>query len=554
MPTVVRLDKSPNTIIVGENGAGKSTMIDAITFGLFGKPFRKVSKTQLISSVNEKDMLVEIKFSIGSTKYKVRRGMKPAKFEIYKNDKMLNQTASAKDYQGILEKNILKLTYKTFTQIVVLGNTSFVPFMQLTAVNRREVIEDLLDIQVFSVMNILLKERVSTNKDDIRDTEYQLDLAGDKSEIQAQYIQKIKDDKKKKIGSINKDIKATGLEIAKHNTEILELEGIIERLSRFVIDKDSVDSKKAKYLNYEDTITKKITRLKKDLKFFRDTDDCPVCTQHISEDLKVSKIESDELSITENEAGLEKLDIEINKFSERQQEISDTLMEINDIQSEIGIHNGHISGFNQYISKLNADVQTMNDTKDDLRKQKKELTALKRKVSELTKRQEELITLRNIHDMALTLLKDTGIKASIIKQYIPIINKLIAKYLAKFDFFVGFELDENFNESIKSRHRDEFSYASFSEGEKQRIDLSLLLTWRSIAKMKNSVNTNLLILDEIFDSSLDNTGCDEFMALIDGFGKETNIFVISHKGDVLIDKFLSTIKFEKYKGFSRITE
>lgn len=551
--TSIQLDKSHHTLVIGENGAGKSTMLDALTFVLFSKPFRKITKPGLVNSINERECLVEIDFSIGPNKFTVRRGIKPARFEIWKNDKMINQDASAKDYQVTLEKTILKLNFKSFCQIVVLGTSSFVPFMQLTALNRREVIEDLLDIQIFSIMNGLLKNRIDTNKTEYNDIDYQIDLASDKIDSQNRFIDTIKQDTATQVRTITKDIDSTKIDIAQRKVKIEDINEEVQELLADITDNTTASARLRKYDDFETKMNTKKKKFLKEIKFFEDNDDCPTCTQHISENFRKTAVLIKECNITELDEGFDKLEIEIAKTQKRVAEIQNINSAVTELNSNVAGHNQHISMMNNYLTKMNKQLETLNEKKVDLSDEETILKNLKEKLEINNELKEKLVNDRDVNDMARILLKDDGVKATIIKQYIPVMNKLIAKHLAMFEFFVGFELDENFNEVIRSRHRDEFSYASFSEGEKQRIDLSLIFTWRAIAKMKNSTNTNLLIFDEVLDGSMDVDGSDILMRVLTEFGGDTNIFVISHN-QAHFDKFANVIKFEKKKNFSCIAE
>jgi DNA repair exonuclease SbcCD ATPase subunit len=542
------------TLIIGHNGAGKSTVLDALTFALFNKPFRKIKKPQMLNTINLKNMMVEVTFSVGSIFYMVRRGMKPAVFEIWKNGKMLDQDAKIGDYQYVLEKTILKLNYKSFTQIVVLGNSSFVPFMQLSTGARREVIEDLLDIQIFSLMNGLLKERISSNKQDRLSTENAIDLTEEKIDVQEGYIETLKSNNADNITNIETEIKGTLVAINAHQVSIGELTTKASQLMASITDEQPNKKSITELGKIEDQITQRLRRHKKAISFFEDNDTCPTCEQGIEEDFKTAHVDAREKKVVEIAAGLTQLEAKLESMEARREEIHAVNQEVAQYNTTIMVENNNVTSLNTYVKKLNKDIDALREVKDDWHEEEKKLNKHQKDLVVNESRRTELIMEKSIFDLASTLLKDGGVKTRIIRQYVPIMNKLINKYLAALDFFVGFELDEQFNEVIRSRNRDEFSYASFSEGEKQRIDLSLLFTWRAVARMKNSVSTNLLMLDEIFDSSLDPAGCDEFMKLLHDLGASANVFVISHKGDVLQDKFENTIRFEKHKNFSRIVE
>ncbi len=550
--TNILLDKSPNTLVIGENGAGKSTMLDALCFALFGKPFRKINKPQLMNSVNQKDMIVETEFTIGNSRYRVRRGMKPNVFEIYKDDVMLNQTASVRDYQNHLEQNILKLNFNSFTQIVILGSSSFVPFMQLPTGARREIIEDLLDIKIFTAMNILLKERLQQNKNNLKDIKYKIDLEQEKLEVHQKYIDEMQSKNKERIDNLKAEIKKSETAISRLEDDISKNNSSVKDLQESVKDEESVQKKLNEILKIESKFEEKLKKLKKEIKFYQDNDHCPTCDQDINDEIKSKKVGQNESKILEVNEAFDKLQIELDKENQRLLDIMEINKDVQELLEKVSDGNNQISSLNKYINQLRTNIDTEVDDVSDLKEENKKVNDIKKQIKGHEKKRESEIHEKELLDVAAELLKDKGIKTQIVRQYVPVMNKLVNKYLAAMEFFVSFELNENFEETIKSRHRDSFSYASFSEGEKMRIDLSLLLTWRAIAKMKNSTNTNLLILDEVFDASLDSNGCDEFLKLLNELGKETNVFVISHKGDVLQDKFRSVIKFEKHKNFSRI--
>tara|TARA_R100000353_G_scaffold176116_2_gene149239 strand:+ start:3047 stop:4726 length:1680 start_codon:yes stop_codon:yes gene_type:complete len=550
--TNILLDKSPNTLVIGENGAGKSTMLDALCFALFGKPFRKINKPQLMNSVNQKDMIVETEFTIGNSRYRVLRGMKPNVFEIYKDDVMLNQTASVRDYQNHLEQNILKLNFNSFTQIVILGSSSFVPFMQLPTGARREIIEDLLDIKIFTAMNILLKERLQQNKNNLKDIKYKIDLEQEKLEVHQKYIDEMQSKNKERIDNLKAEIKKSETSISRLEDDISKNNSSVKDLMESVKDEESVQKKLNEILKIESKFEEKLKKLKKEIKFYQDNDHCPTCDQDIDDEIKSKKVGQNESKIVEVNEAFDKLQIELDKENQRLLDIMEINKAVKKLLEKVSDGNNQISSLHKYINQLRTNIDTEVDDVSDLKEENKKVNDIKKQIKGHEKKRESEIHEKELLDVAAELLKDKGIKTQIVRQYVPVMNKLVNKYLAAMEFFVSFELNENFEETIKSRHRDSFSYASFSEGEKMRIDLSLLLTWRAIAKMKNSTNTNLLILDEVFDASLDSNGCDEFLKLLNELGKETNVFVISHKGDVLQDKFRSVIKFEKHKNFSRI--
>ena len=551
-PNKVLLSKSSTTLIIGKNGEGKSTILDALCFSLFGKPFRNINKPQLINSINQKNCLVEIEFLVGSKEYKIVRGIKPNIFEIYQNGELINQDAASKDYQKILEQQILKINYKTFTQVVILGSASFVPFMQLPSGTRREVIEDILDIRVFSVMNTILKDKIQETKDEITATESALTVARERVEHQQKTIKILLDSRKDAVSALQAKIDDNEVSIQTTNETINVLTQDITDLKQSIEDRTEIVSQIEKAKTIANKKVGKSTDLTTTIEFFNHNEHCPQCEQGIPHEHKSRIIEQIQRDFDENKRNIEDLTVALGKLEER-------LEKINEIQNLISDKNIDVSTANQTITMLNKMNQNllneMNDAQNDntnVNEEKNKLKEMAKDAMALVDRKSELSDSRYYQEVASNLLRDTGIKTKIIREYLPTMNKLINKYLQAMEFFVHFELDEVFNEVIKSRHRDEFTYASFSEGEKMRIDLAILFTWRQIAKMKNSVNTNLLILDEVFDSSLDVAGTDYFLTLMNTFGEKTNVFVISHKGDQLFDKFHSVIKFEKQNDFSVI--
>ena len=550
--TEIQLDRSPNTLVVGENGAGKSTMLDALCFSLFGKPFRKINIPQLINSVNQKALMVEVNFTIGSTEYRVVRGEKPKLFEIYKDGNLINQVASRREYQVLLEQNILKLNYNSFTQIVILGSSTFVPFMQLPAQQRRDIIEDLLDIKIFTTMNVLLKERLSDNKLKITDVKNALMVEDEKLNVHENYIHEIETKNRARIANLMSEVDKSESSISRLEISIESNNAKIKELQDSITDEESVNKKLQDILKIESKFDDKIKKIRKDIKFFEDNNVCPTCDQDIDKTIKDAKITQGKNKVDEVTNALDKLQVELNKENQRLLDIAEVNKEIQEYLTKVTDENNQISSLNRYIKQMRESIDTEVSDSTDLKAENNKLRNIKKGIEALEKKRKEHINEKELLDVAFEMLRDKGIKTQIVRQYIPVMNKLVNKYLAAMEFFVSFELDEKFEETIKSRHRDSFSYSSFSEGEKMRIDLSLLLTWRSIAKMKNSTNTNLLILDEVFDASLDSNGCDEFLKLLNELGQDTNIFVISHKGDILQDKFRSVIRFEKHKNFSRI--
>lgn len=550
--TEIKLNKSKSTLIVGENGAGKSTILDALSFALYNKPFRKINKPQLLNSINQKGLECEVEFDIGKRKYKIVRGMKPGKFEIYENDKLVNQDADSRDYQEYLEKNILKLNHKSFSQIVVLGSATFMPFMQLSAAHRREIIEDLLDIQIFTTMNTLLKDKVSINKDQLLNADTQIEITNSKIEMTEQYINTVKKDNDLRIAQHRQTIANHRADIVQFETTITELQKDIKSKQQSIKDKDNIARKKKKIEQLEVKLEEKIKTLEKDIDFYEHYDNCPTCKQEIDNEFKCSTVTEKNTTLTETTEGFTQLQEEYKKVSERLEEIQQVTEQINDLLMAVNLQNSSINAANKMISSIETEITNLQGGETSDNSHQVSLKELKATLALLQSQKEELTVQKSVLDVAQLILRDNGIKTKIIKQYVPVMNKLINKYLASMDFFVQFELDENFNEKIKSRFRDEFSYASFSEGEKMRIDLALLFTWRAIAKLRNSVTTNLLIMDEVFDSSLDGNGTEEFLKILNDLTSDTNVFIISHKGDTLFDKFHSVIKFEKHKNFSRI--
>lgn len=549
--STISLDKFSNTLIIGQNGSGKSTMLDALCFGLFGKPFRKINKPQLMNSINQKDCVVEIDFDCGNKVYKVIRGIKPAVFEIYCNGTKVDQNAASKDYQDYFEKHILKLNFKSFTQIVILGSASFTPFMQLSAADRRAIIEDLLDIQIFSSMNSIVKTKLVENKESLEENRLLTDSCKEKIEMQERYISELNQNNQELIVSYTSEIANNTNDIASLTSLIDKEKDIIQKISVDSSLKKTVEGRIKKFTQVEAQIESNVSKLKKDIKFFHDNDNCPTCRQGIQHDFKDAQIGKMNSKILECEDGLIKLEEKIKESNEELAKINDVIDKVAESERTISVHNASISEIKKANKRLEDKITILKETKKSSSKEEDILKNLSQDLTNLQNSRKILLDQKSYLEAASILLKDSGIKTKIVKQYLPIINKLVNKYLMTMDFFVNFSLDENFKETIKSRHRDEFSYESFSEGEKQRIDMALMLTWRSIAKLKNSANTNLLILDEIFDSSLDTTGTEDLMKilqLLDG----VNLFIISHKGDVLQDKFSNVIRFEKFQNFSRM--
>jgi DNA repair exonuclease SbcCD ATPase subunit len=551
-PNKILLNKSPTTLIIGKNGEGKSTILDALCFSLFGKPFRNINKNQLINSINGKKCLVTVEFSISGRDYKIIRGIKPNIFEIWLNGEMINQDAASRDYQKILEQQILKLNYKTFTQVVILGSASFVPFMQLSSLQRREVIEDILDIRIFSTMNQLLKEKVNETKDAISKIENEIATAKTKVDGQTQLIKTITEAKTNAIESIAAKIAANNSEILQAEGEIQLIISEINTLKTSINDKETVTEDIDKAKSIKSKLLQKIETCEHNTEFFSEHDVCPSCSQDIPEEYKESIIKDLNSKLLDNNTKIGELETILTNLNAKLSQINEVVGQITDKNIELSTRNSTITLLNKQIKEFEAETERVKSDTTNLDEEKTKLKDLAKEAMAKISQKTELQEHRNLEEVASILLKDTGIKTAIIREYLPAMNKLINKYLQSMDAYIHFELDEAFNEIVKSRHRDDFTYASFSEGEKMRIDLSILFTWRQIAKMKNSVNTNLLLLDEIFDSSLDTAGTDYFLNLMNQFGENTNIFVISHKGDQLFDKFRSVVKFEKRNDFSVI--
>lgn len=550
--TEIYLNRSPSTLIVGENGGGKSTFLDALCFGLFGKPFRNINKPQLLNSINKKNLVVEIEFSVGGKDYKIVRGIKPNVFEIESGGEVINQDAAARDYQKYLEESILKFNYKSFTQIVILGSASFTPFMQLPPFTRREIIEDILDIQIFTTMNTVLKDKMTALKDQVADAENKLEVLKQKATIQKEYVDTLEANMEKRVDEIISRIVEGELSIASFQSLVATLEEkkITQEESRAVLG--DLASKQKKLEQFKTKFSTQLRDLQKEVAFYNETDECPTCQQGIAHDHKETIVSSRQEKIEELSSGMEKLQEEFTKLEELIAQDNALVEQIQELNTQILTNNNEIIVQQRLVQALNLELNDIQTKTADIDVEKDKLKQLAKEVVSQNTEKAKLNEEKHYMEVVSTLLKDTGIKTKIIRQYLPVINKLVNKYLQAMDFFVQFNLDEKFDETIKSRHRDDFSYASFSEGEKQRIDLALLFTWRTIAKMKNSVATNLLILDEVFDSSLDNNGTDYVMSLLDTVGEDTNVFVISHKGDQLFDKFRSLIKFEKKNNYSEM--
>ena len=548
----IQLDRSSKTLVVGENGAGKSTMLDALCFGLFQRAFRNIKKDQMINSINEKDCVVEVEFTIGQNEYKIVRGIKPNVFEIWCNDVMLNQDAAQRDYQKHLESTILKLNFRSFTQVVILGNASFVPFMQLRARHRRQVVEEILDIEIFSKMNLLFREKQKNQDEVIKQSDFNCQLIDSKIESQKKHIEDMSGNKQQTIEKKQIEIRQAQTDIDNYQLDIDKVNIEKAELQKQILDESKINNKYKQLHTLEAKLENTCSKHKKDLGFFQTHNDCPVCQQAIDEAYKSTMIAKKAEKIQELEGALGQIEKDIKSTEDRLDIINKTMVAVREKELLVNRYETSISEIRKYMANKQNEVDELEDEKfttgvatGKLEELQEQLTSAE---TAKTKQKEQ----KNYLDTARYLMQDTGIKTKIIKQYLPIMNQLINKNLADMDFFVNFTLDDEFNETIKSRHRDEFNYHSFSEGEKLRIDLAILFTWREIAKLKNSTNTNLLILDEIFDSSLDASGTDEFMRILSNKLAKENVFVISHKGDTLLDKFPSILKFEKYKNFTRM--
>lgn len=551
--TEIHLDKNSSTLIQGSNGAGKSTLLDAICFALFNKPFRKINKPQLINSINEKECVVEIEFTLGQTKWKVVRGIKPNKFEIYRDGKLVDQVAANSDQQKWLEQNVLKMNFKSFTQVVILGSSTFVPFMQLTPAHRREVIEDILDIQIFSTMNILLKDRLRQVQEHQRECGYELKSAEEKVKMQEEYIRNSQTTNESEI--INKQN-----QIALIEEEIFQLQ---QQINILEVEKLDIETEIAQLGDIKtqmgklETLYHKISHNKssteKELDFFQDNDNCPVCTQEIEAAFKDKKVVDLQGKSLEYQVGLTKLKEQLAEINAKYDMLKSFQDKIKQNSAEVLHLNNVIRMSEKSINHIKDEMYRLSQS-PDIAKMQGKLEVYQEEFTQIEERCTSVSRQKDEYEVVANLLKDSGIKARVIKKYIPVINKLINKYLTSMDFYVNFTLDEEFDEIIKSRYRDEFSYASFSEGEKQKIDLALLFTWREIARMKSSVSTNLLILDEVFDSSLDASGTEELLKILKNLDSSTNTFVISHKGEILTDRFMHNIRFDKVSDFSKIIE
>ena len=549
--TEMTFNENQTTLIIGNNGSGKSTVLDALTFSLFGKPFRKINKPLLVNSVNEKECRVEVEFSVGSINWKVIRGIKPNVFEIWRNDSLLDQSAAALDQQKWLEQNVLKMNYKSFTQIVILGSSTFVPFMQLSASNRREVIEDLLDIKIFSSMSGIIKEKIRQTKDDIKVLQLKKESLTDKVQMQKNFIEELESRAAEDIKSKESNIMTLLDEENKFMNENIKITEELDDFNKVLKSYTGATEKLRKLGNLKGKISNKVSTITKEHKFFTENTVCPTCDQAIEETFRINRINDAQTKAKELQSGYKELEEAIKEEEERERQFTTLSQEISKLNNDISQNNARISGCQRQIRNLESEVQKLTDQLANRNTEHEKLETFK---DNLKTTYDELVSKKdtiNYYDFSYSLLKDGGVKSKIIKKYLPLINQQVNRYLQMMDFYINFTLDEEFNETVQSPIHENFSYSSFSEGEKMRIDLALLFTWREVARMKNSVNTNLLIMDEVFDSSLDGFGTEEFMKIIRFVIKDANIFIISHK-ESLYDKFLHVTKFEKVKGFSRI--
>ena len=552
--TKIPLNSHQTTLILGENGAGKSTMLDALCYALYGRGFRNLKKDLLVNSINQKELLVELDFTIGNKDYKPIRGTKPNKFEIWCNDILINQDASVRDYQEHLENNILKMSYRSFTQVAILGSANFTPFMQLRAKDRRKLVEDLLDITIFTTMMQLLRKRKSNHQLDLKENQHEIAILEERINGLNSQLDALRENRDEKIYKFESTISQTQTNIDKLLGEVDEkTKNVVEKKSS-IEDKISTEDRLQQTIEVEKQLEGARKKAIADIEFYENHDNCPTCKQDLTGEHKEKCIQEKNQKVAEVKEALSTLDQQIKELHERIEGINIIQDEISEIQREIGLLQTEVVSNQKYIKKLQGEIDSLEKEQEGNTDTHEDLTKAEDDLSILVKKKEHLSEHGHYLEIATLLLRDQGVKEKIIKQYVPIMNKLINKYLAQLEFYVGFELDESFDETIKSRFRDVFKYENFSQGEKMRIDLALLFTWRAVARMKNSVNTNLLILYEVFDSSLDAAGTDEFMKMLNTLTENTNAFVISHKGDILYDKFENVIKFEKYKNFSRIAE
>ena len=552
--TEIQLDEYQTTLVLGENGAGKSTMLDALCFGLYGRGFRNLKKELLINSVNEKNLEVEVEFYIGKKNYKVIRGIKPNIFQIYIDDVFVNQDANVRDYQEQLEKHILKMNYRSFTQVCILGSANFVPFMQLKSKERRNLVEDLLDISIFSTMSDILRTRISNHVIETRETDHEINIMEERISGLNQQLTVLQTNRDEKIGKFETTIAETQTNIEQLLETVDEKNKIVDAKSTEISDKDKSESRLNTAIQTISKLEQKRNKLEEEIVFYEQNDNCPVCEQGIDEEHKKTHVAEKQTKKNAMVDAIRDLTKLIQQSNKRMEEIRVISESIKGIQSEIGVIQSEVVSNQKYITKLLSEIEDLKNEATGGSNTQSKIEDSEEKLDILHSKKESLSDQSHYYDIASTLLRDQGVKQKIIKQYVPIMNNMINKYLASLEFFVGFELDEAFEETIKSRFRDVFKYDNFSQGEKMRIDLALLFTWRAIARMKNSVNTNLLVLDEVFDSSLDVSGTDDFLKLLNTLTEKTNVFIISHKGEALYDKFNNVLRFEKYKNFSRLAE
>ena len=550
--TKINLSKNKNTLIIGENGAGKSTILDALTFALYNKPFRKINKGQLVNSINNKGAVVELEFSLYKNKYKIVRGIKPNIFEVYKNGDLINQNADSKDYQEYFEKHILKIGYKSFCQVVVLGSATFLPFMQLPAAQRREIVETLLDLQIFTTMNTVLKDKVQKNKEDFIRTEEQKRNVEEKIIIIKKYMEKIEQESKESVENKEKEIEKIDEIIASKKEELKKVEKEYHELSQDISNDKKITNENTNLLMLREKIKSKIDMVSEEIKFLETNDDCPTCKQRIEENFKLESIEDKNDKLKEYKDGLFLLKEKIYNNEKEMQSLNESKEKLSKVKDRFRDISFDLSSTERMKKSIEAEIKSIKKKESTISNE--EIKDSEEELVKINDIYNELVKKKDLYSASSVLLKDNGIKSRIIKKYIPIINKLINKYLSDLNFFVKFELDEEFNEVIKSRHRDEFSYSSFSEGERMKINLSILFTWRMISQLRNSINTNLLIMDEVFDSSLDSEATEDFMKLLNEFGDKTNVFIISHKTEQLNEKFDNIIRFKKQKNFSKIAQ
>ena len=551
-PTEVYLDKYNTVLVSGDNGAGKSTVLDALTFVLFGKSFRGINIKGLTNSINEKDCIVEVEFSYNKELYKVIRGQKPKIFEIYKNGILVQQNATVRDYQQILEEQILKMSYKAFCQVVILGSSNYIPFMKLSNIDRRKIVEDLLDINIFSTMGNMLRSRILENKDKLQLISTRLTVLITKIDSHKNLIERMENKAKESVSSYKEDLQTTNKQIQELTDELNEWQKEVDELSKKTKDENQLSSKLIKAEGLENQLKSNIKKFTKDIAFYTDNHSCPTCDQSITNEHKQSEISKKNKKIKEFNDAVNKIGETILSAENTLTEINSILADITKLDKKISNNNSSISASNQYITKLNADIQEIAQDREELDNERERLEEMEAEYIKVDNKKEGLVETRTIMEDTSSLIKEGGIKTKIVRYYLPVMNKLINDYLASMDFFCQFTLDEDFSETIKSRYRDDFTYFNFSEGERLRIDLSLLLVWREIARQKNSVNCNLLILDEVFDSSLDAVGTEEFLKILNTFGERANVFVITHKADQLMDRFKNHIHLEKKNNFSRI--